>query len=287
MSIVKETPLPVHLPFRIGTERNPVAIATVRLPTALIIFACTGLYMLLARTVSAQTSAVHPVQSVIEVLSVWTPAILEGFVTNIYISLLSMLLATVLGTLIGVGLISELKPVRWFCWGFTHFFRNAPWLVVLFYCMLLLPFNIRIGSFSMVLPDWWKAVLGIAIAAAANMAEVVRGAIQSIPTGQWESAASLSLNRRQTIWMIILPQCVKRMIPGWMNLYALVMISTPLCSVVGVGEVMTTISDMLASYSRHDLLMPAYFYLLLLFFLFCFPIARLTQRLERRFAIVG
>lgn len=286
MSIVRETPLPVHLPFMVGAAR-PSTNTVTRLPTALVICACAGLYMLLARSVSAQMPTVRPVQSVVDILLAWTPAILEGFVTNIFISLLSILFATALGTLIGIGTISELKAVRWFCWAFTHFFRNAPWLVVLFYCMLLLPFNIRIGQFSMVVPDWWKAVFGIAIAASANMAEVVRGAIQSIPTGQWESATSLAFSRRQTIWMIILPQCIRRMIPGWMNLYALVMVSTPLCSVVGVGEVMTTISDMLASYSRHDLLMPAYLYLLLLFFLFCFPIARVTQRLEHRFAILG
>lgn len=275
--------LPPSLPAR-GVESSFALYPSMRL----MVFAAVALLIAaFAMPAPAQTAGAAEVGGLIAVLIAWSPAIIEGFLTNIYLSILSILLATVLGTLVGVGRVSQYSAVRQFCWAFTQFFRNAPWLVVLFYCMLLLPFSVRFAGFSVPLPDWSKAVLGIAIAAAANMAEVVRGAIQSIPSGQWESAEALGFKRRQIIWMIILPQCVKRMLPGWMNLYALVVVSTPLCSIVGVREVMATIADMLASYGRHDLLMPAYLYLLFLFFAFCFPIARLTRRLERRFAVAG
>ena len=60
----------------------------------------------------------------------------------------------------------------------------------------------------------------------ANVAEIVRGAVRSIPAGQWEAAESLAFTRRQTIWTIILPQCVKRMLPPWMNLYAILTMAT-------------------------------------------------------------
>jgi polar amino acid transport system permease protein len=284
MTVVSEKALAVLLPVKTLSVATPSR----GLPRALVLSGiCIALLMWRVHPVSAQTSALDAASSVVAILTAWTPAILQGFFVNIYISILSMLLATALGTLVGVGLISEHRSIRGLCWGFTQFFRNAPWLVVLFYAMLLLPFSVRIGNFSLPLPDWSKAVLAIAIAAAANMAEIVRGAIQSLPTGQWESASSLGFRRRQIIWMIVLPQCVRRMTPGWMNLYALVVVSTPLCSIVGVREVMTSVTDMLASHGRHDLLMPAYFYILVLFFSFCFPIARLTQRLERRFAVAG
>ena len=59
----------------------------------------------------------------------------------------------------------------------------------------------------------------------ANVSEIVRGAVQSIPSGQWESAEALAFTRRQTLWMIILPQCVKRMLPPWMNLYAILVVA--------------------------------------------------------------
>jgi polar amino acid transport system permease protein len=119
----------------------------------------------------------------------------------------------------------------------------------------------------------------------ANMSEIVRGAVQSISTGQWESASSFAFSRRQTLWMIILPQCVKRMLPPWMNLYSILTVGTVLVSVVGVSEVMTLAGDALGSENRADLLMPIYFYILVWFFAYCYPIARWTIYLERKYAV--
>ena len=116
----------------------------------------------------------------------------------------------------------------------------------------------------------------------ANVSELVRGAVRSIPYGQWEAAESLAMSRRQTLRMIILPQCVKRMTPPWMNLYAILTVATPLTSVVGVSEAMTLTGDILSSEGRTDLLVPMYLYLLLWFFLYCYPIARATIALEKR-----
>ena len=104
------------------------------------------------------------------------------------------------------------------------------------------------------LPDWLKATFGLSLPVMANVSEIVRGAVQSIPYGQWESAESLAFSRRQTLWMIILPQCVKRMLPPWMNLYAILASATALASIVGVNEAMTLTGDVLAAESRTELL---------------------------------
>src|SRR3546814_13236491 len=72
----------------------------------------------------------------------------------------------------------------------------------------------------------------------ANVSEIVRGAVVSLPSGQWEAAESLAFSRCQTLWEIILPQCVKRMLPPWMNLYAILTMATVLASIVGVSEMM-------------------------------------------------
>lgn len=66
--------------------------------------------------------------------------------------------------------------------------------------------------------------------------------------------------------------------------YAILVVSTPLCSIVGVNEVMTLTADALNAEPRHDLLIPMYLYVLAWFFIYCFPIARWTVFLERRFA---
>ncbi|HEX9789705.1 MAG TPA: amino acid ABC transporter permease [Kiloniellales bacterium] len=225
-------------------------------------------------------------ESVLSIMLKWTPLLFQGFIFNLAISFLAMAGGTVVGALLGVWQISLLPPVRAGSWLVTQFFRNAPWLVLLFFCMFLLPFQVRIFGVVIPLPDWIKATFGLALPVMANVSEIVRGAIQSIPSGQWESAESLAFNRRQTLWQIILPQCVKRMLPPWMNLYAILTMATVLASVVGVSEVMTLTGQVLsAEGGRTDLLIPFYSYILLWFFIYCYPIARLTVRLERHFAV--
>ena len=119
----------------------------------------------------------------------------------------------------------------------------------------------------------------------ANVSELVRGAVQSIPSGQWEASEALAFTRLRSLRMVILPQCVKRMTPPWMNLYAILTVATPLTSVVGVSEAMTLTGDILSSEGRTELLVPMYLYLLLWFFIYCYPIALATVAIERRFQV--
>jgi polar amino acid transport system permease protein len=215
----------------------------------------------------------------------WTPLLAQGFALNVAMSFLAMAIGTALGLPLGLGLISVARPVRAAAWLVTQFFRNAPWLVLLFYCILLMPFEIRVGDTIVPLPGWAKATAGLALPVMANVAELVRGAVQSIPPGQWEAAESLAFTRLQTLRLVILPQCVKRMTPPWMNLYAIVVVGTPLASIVGVPEAMTLTGDILSSEARPELLVPMYLYLLTWFFIYCYPIARATAALERRFQV--
>ena len=223
--------------------------------------------------------------SIIATLWKWTPFLLQGFAFNIVISFLSMAIGTVAGAALGLGQISHSGLVRRASWTITQFFRNAPWLVLLFYCIFLIPFEFELFGVTIPFPAWIKAIIGLSLPVMANFSEIVRGAVQSIPDGQWEAAESLAYTRRQTLWLVILPQCIKRMLPPWMNLYAVLTMATPLVSIVGVGEAMTTTGEILAAENRSDLLIPFYLYLLCLFFLYCYPIARWTIGLERKYAV--
>jgi len=231
----------------------------------------------------AQVDAGHP--SIAATIWKWTPLLARGFVFNLAISFLAMAIGTIAGFFLGFAQISLLPPVKRGAWLTTHFFRNAPWLVLLFYCMFLLPFQVTVLGVTIPIPDWSKATLGLALPVMANVSEIVRGAIQSIPTAQWESAASLAFNRRQTLWMIIVPQCVKRMLPPWMNLYAILTMATVLASIVGVNEMMTQTQRALSAENRPGLLLAFYSYVLIWFFVYCYPIARWTVRLEARYAV--
>ena len=240
---------------------------------------------LLLSVATADAAAGPAVASIPATIWKWTPLIAQGFALNIAISFLAMAIGTVAGAPLGLAQISLLPPIRTSSWFVTQFFRNSPWLVLLFYCMLLLPFQIQIAGTTIPLPGWFKSTIGLSLPVIANVSELVRGAVHSIPYGQWEAAESLAYTRRQTLWLIILPQCVKRITPPWMNLYAILTTSTPLCAVVGVNEAMTLTGNILNAEGRTDLLIPMYLYLLTWFFLYCYPIARATLALETRFQV--
>ena len=226
--------------------------------------------------------------SPLAVLTNWAPLLLKGFVFNIVISVCAMAVGTISGTILGLGQISPSTTLRSGSWFITQFFRNAPWLVLLFFAMFLLPFEFSVAGINIPMPDWFKAIIGLSLPVMANVSEIVRGAIRSLPSGQWEAAESLAYTRRQTLWLIILPQCVKRMLPPWMNLYAILTMATVLASIVGVSEVMTLTGRALsAEGGRPDLLAPFYGFVLLLFFAYCYPIARYTLRLEKKFAVIN
>ena len=114
----------------------------------------------------------------------------------------------------------------------------------------------------------------------------LRGALRSVPNGQWEAAESLAFSRSQTLWQIILPQCIKRMIPPWMNWYAILTMATPIVSILGVEDVLNLSRQAIEAEDNHtQLLLPFYTFVLLIFFAYCYPIARLTVALERRYQV--
>ncbi len=234
-------------------------------------------------TLEAQAGPGQP--GIILTMLKWTPLLASGFAFNLLISVMSMGIGTVLGLGLGLSQVSLMLPVRFGSKIVTQFFRNSPWLVLLFYCIFMIPYEVEIFGITVPMPDWLKAVFGLSLPIMANVSEIVRGAIRSVPEGQWEAADSLAFSRRQTIWNIILPQCIKRMIPPWMNWYAILTTATPLVSIVGVTEAMTLTGEILAAEQRDDLLIPMYLYLLTWFFLYCYPIARWTQHLERKYAV--
>jgi len=253
------------------------------------------IFTLVAASAQAATPAglIGPMEAIWK----WAPFILwgpegqlTGFALNLIISFFAMILGTVAGAALGLMQVSLLLPVRQGSWIVTQFFRNSPWLVLLFTIMLLFPFEIDLNSIGIdviiPVPDWIKAVIGFSLPVMANISEVVRGAVISLPSGQWESAESLAFTRRQTMWMIILPQCVKRMIPPWINWYCILAMSTPICSIMGVEESVTFTAQALnAEGDRPELIPVFYAFLLIIHFVYTYPIARWSIQLEKKFVI--
>jgi polar amino acid transport system permease protein len=191
----------------------------------------------------------------------WLPYLASGFAMNILISVLAMSAGTLAGVTLGAMELSASRLVRAPAVAYVQVFRNAPHLVLIFATTYIFPFEIVVAGNYLPFPDWLKAVFGLAI------------------------PASVGMSRGQTLRWIILPQCLRRALPPWMNLYASITMSTALASLVGVHELLHAATDASTAVRRDDFTIAVYLTVLAAFFLFCFPISRLTRRLERRFAL--
>jgi polar amino acid transport system permease protein len=214
--------LPVLLPFALADDRPPARLRPVHgwLLCGLTIVA-------LPAWAQGGAAALSPLEVVIK----WAPLLLTGFAFNVAISLMAMAIGTVAGIGLGLAMLAEGRVLPRIAWSTTQVFRNVPWLVLLFFVMFLVPFQVTVFGLRVPLPDWVKATFGFSLPVMANVAEIVRGAVRSVPNTQWEAAESLAFTRRQTMWRIILPQCAKRMLPPWMNVYALIAMATVQASI--------------------------------------------------------
>ncbi|MFZ2004763.1 MAG: ABC transporter permease subunit [Stellaceae bacterium] len=253
-----------------------------RVGTRLIAIAFAAATFVAAVSLAHAEAASSDPASILSLVLKWLPLIFSGFLLNLLVSVLSMAIGTAAGVPLGLAQIARNRVIRGCATAATQFTRNAPWLVLLFLTMFLLPFQFRVFGQAIPFPAWIKAVIGLAIPVMGNVSEIVRGGVLSIPRAQWESAESLAFSPAQTVFKIILPQALKRMLPPWMNLYAILAMATPLIAIVGIQDGLTDVRGALVAENRTDLLLPLYATLLAMFFIYCYPIAMATRVLERR-----
>lgn len=212
----------------------------------------------------------------------WSPALARGFALNVLISLGAIAIGSFVGLAVGaLGLAPSLPGRLAKLW--VQAFRNAPWLVLVYFATFVFPFQVKLFDLTLPFPDWLKVTLALALPASANIAEVFRGAVASIPSTQWEAAGSLALSRRQILVYIVLPQCVRRMLPPWMNVYAIITMGTALSSLVGVRDLIDTAQIASSTVARSSFTVLTYLATLGIFFAYCYPISVFTRWLERQF----
>ena len=139
------------------------------------------------------------------------PPLLEGTVVTLKLIALSIPLGLILGILIAVGRVYGNKFISSFCTVYTLFFRGTPLLIQLFVLYFGFP---SIGIFF---SPFAAAVIGFILCSGAYHSEYIRGAIQSIKIGQMMAAEALGMTRSKAILYIILPQALRRAIPGCSN----------------------------------------------------------------------
>ncbi|MGP1381982.1 MAG: amino acid ABC transporter permease [Thainema sp.] len=172
-----------------------------------------------------------------EIIAAALPNLLRGALITVELTALAVLFGLVFGSLIGVARLSPILPLRWLTRVYVDFFRGTPLLVQIFMIYFGIPslaggLDLEFRYPNRLLP----AVLALSLNAAAYIAEIVRGGIQSIELGQQEASQSLGLGSAQTMWYIIFPQAFRRMIPPLGNEFITLMKDTSLVAVIGVEE---------------------------------------------------
>lgn len=116
----------------------------------------------------------------------------------------------------------------------VEFIRSTPLVLQIFFVFFVGP------QFGVTLSPWTAGMIAIGLHYSAYLSEVYRGGIESVPKGQWEAAAALSLSTRDTYFRIIIPQALPPSLAGMGNYLVGIFKDTPMLSVIGVAELMHT-----------------------------------------------
>ncbi|QKY68646.1 amino acid ABC transporter permease [Lentibacillus sp. CBA3610] len=159
------------------------------------------------------------------------PQLFTGLYYTLLISVVGLVIGFVLGGIFGLGRISKSKIIHGISVVYIEVIRGTPVLVQAIWIYFALPLIIQFEIGSII-----AGIIVIALNSGAYIAEIVRGAVQSIDKGQMEAGRSLGLNHGQTMRYIIWPQAFKRMIPPLGNQFIISIKDTSLLSVILVPE---------------------------------------------------
>ncbi|MCU6791485.1 MULTISPECIES: amino acid ABC transporter permease [Paenibacillus] len=167
-----------------------------------------------------------------DVIITYFPALLEGALITLEVSLLTMVIATIAGTFLALMRISSNRTMRSISMVYMWIMRGTPLLLVLFFVYYAFP------SWGIRLPAFAAAILAMSMNSAAYKGEIIRSGIQAIPRGQIESAMAIGMSYGQTMRRIILPQAVRIIIPPYINNSILLIKNSALVSSITVTDLM-------------------------------------------------
>ncbi len=161
---------------------------------------------------------------------VFLPGLLDGALITIEITLGGCLLAVAMALIAAAARMYGPAPVRWLAVGYIEVFRGTSALVQLFWLFFVLP------HFGILLEPITVAIVALGLNVGAYGAEVVRGAINAVPRGQWEATVALNMTRMEALRRVILPQAFVAMIPPWGNLFIELLKATALVSLITISD---------------------------------------------------
>jgi len=205
--------------------------------------------------------------------------LLGGLGVALKISLISIVISIVLGTVLGVLRQRDNLVLKAIMRLYLEIIRIMPQLVLLF----LVYFGTT-RSFGWDLSGETASVIVFSLWGTAEMSDLVRGALISIPVHQYESASALALQKPQIYLYVILPQAVRRLIPLSINLVTRMIKTTSLVLMIGVVEILKVAQQIIEAnrMSSPNAAFGVYLTVFLMYFIACWPISLLARKLEKK-----
>ena len=168
-----------------------------------------------------------------EVFRTYWPWIAKGLGMTLYISIIAMAFALILGLIFALLRLSKIKVLSIFGQAYIEFFRGIPMFVFIIWLYYGLAMVIGINFRPLA-----AGIICLSMQHGGYLAEIYRAGIQAIPKGQWEASFSLGYSSRQTFQKVILPQAIKIIIPPAANMFVGMLKDSALVSIIGVNELM-------------------------------------------------
>jgi polar amino acid transport system permease protein len=205
----------------------------------------------------------------------------QGLLVTLEIALISVAISLVLGIIFGLIMTTKNKVIYGLCRLYLEAFRIVPilvWLFLLFFGSALV--------FKSDLDGMLVSIIVFSLWGTAELGDIVRGAVQSIPTHQWQSGAALGLRGIQIQRYVIIPQAVRRFVPASINLVTRMIKTTSLVVFVGVTEILR-VGKQIIEFNMMKKPMASfwiYAFIFIIYFLLCYPISKFSKKLEAKWA---
>ena len=198
----------------------------------------------------------------------------KGLLITIWLAIVSIAVSFVFGSLLAIFRYSKTLVLAQLAFVYTEIVRNLPLILILYFAFFGLP------EFGLQLSIFWKMAIGLIIFEISQLAEIVRGGLNSIEKGQIEAARSTGMTYRQTLFHIIIPQAFKRMIPALVSQFITIVKDTSYTAMFGLMDVLN--AAQIIWNQQFSFIFPIIILVAVLYFVINFTLSSLSLRIEKK-----
>ncbi|MGZ0052336.1 amino acid ABC transporter permease [Brevibacillus gelatini] len=202
--------------------------------------------------------------------------LLEGFWITLQVAFLSIVFSFAIAIVVGVLRYAKIPVVSQVLATAVELIRNLPLLLIIFFTYFALP------EVGIKLDKFYAAVLALVIFEAAMLSEIVRSGLKSVEKGQIEAARSSGLTYVQTLWHIVLPQALRRMVPPIVSQFISLLKDTSLAVVIALPELMN--HAQIINGRNVNYVIPIFLLVAVMYFVVNYGLSIVSKRLENKHA---